>query len=95
MERKIIAELVRWQQKKTRKPLIIQGARQVGKTWIMKSFGHNYFEQTVYINFESSVRLQNLFKDDFDIQRIISVFEIESGISIDPQHTLLILNTRS
>jgi predicted AAA+ superfamily ATPase len=92
MERKIIAELVRWQQKKTRKPLIIQGARQVGKTWIMKSFGHNYFEQTVYINFESSVRLQNLFKDDFDIQRIISVFEIESGISIDPQHTLLILD---
>lgn len=92
MERSITTELLNWQNRKLRKPLIIQGARQVGKTWIMKFFGQTYFKQTVYINFESSIRLRKLFQDDFDIPRILTVFEIETGIQIDPQNTLIILD---
>ncbi len=92
MERLIINKLVHWKQKTDRKPLIIQGARQVGKTWVMKEFGSKYFEEVVYINFESSVRLQTIFQDDFDINRLITVFEIETGVKINSQTTLLIFD---
>ena len=70
MQREIIKSLEKWKLNKKRKPLIIQGARQVGKTWIMKEFGRTNFEKVAYINFESSVRLQKMFQDDFDIPRI-------------------------
>jgi len=92
MQRIIIKDLERWKSSNNRKPLIIQGARQVGKTWVMKEFGEVHFQQVVYINFESSVRLQSIFKDDFDIQRILLVLEIETGISISPASTLIILD---
>ena len=92
MERQIIDKLANWKQKKDRKPLIIQGARQVGKTWIMKEFGKNFFKQVVYINFESSVRLQTIFENDFDIDRLISVFEIETSLKINASSTLLIFD---
>ena len=92
MKRLFIDELQKWKSAVNRKPLIIQGARQVGKTWIMKEFGKLYFENVVYINFESSLRLQSVFLNDFDINRIISIFEIETGISIIPQTTLIILD---
>lgn len=92
MQRLILNELEKWKSSNNRKPLIIQGARQVGKTWIMKEFGRAHFQQVVYINFESSVRLQSIFKDDFDIQRILLVFEIETGISISPASTLIVLD---
>lgn len=92
MKRKLVNDLNIWKDKPNRKPLIIQGARQVGKTWVMKDFGNTHFENCVYINFESSVRLQTIFSDDFDISRIISIFEIESGQSIEAKSTLLILD---
>jgi len=92
MQRLISNELVKWKHSNNRKPLIIQGARQVGKTWIMKEFGKNHFKNVAYINFESSVRLQSIFKDDFDINRILMVFEIELGLKIQPETTLLILD---
>lgn len=92
MYRLFIEKLENWKQFKMRKPLIIQGARQVGKTWIMKEFGKNHFEKIAYINFESSVRLKSIFKDDFDIQRILMVFEIETGVTIHPSNTLIILD---
>ena len=92
MRRLITNKLEEWKNSKYRKPLIIQGARQVGKTWIMKSFGNTHFQQVAYINFESSVRLQTIFKDDFDIQRILLIFEIETGINIQPETTLIILD---
>jgi len=60
MRRLITNKLEEWKNSKYRKPLIIQGARQVGKTWIMKSFGNTHFQQVAYINFESSVRLQTI-----------------------------------
>lgn len=92
MERKIVQYLELWKNDLYRKPLIIQGARQVGKTWVMKEFGKTHFQNVIYINFESSVRLQQIFLDDFNIQRIISVLEIESGETIVPEATLLILD---
>lgn len=91
MKRLFIEQLLDWKNKRGRKPLIIQGARQVGKTWIMKEFGANYFSNYVYINFESKSRLQQVFEDDFDIERILSIFEIESGEQIHT-NTLIILD---
>jgi predicted AAA+ superfamily ATPase len=92
MQRNIIKDLELWKNNPFRKPLIIQGARQVGKTYIMRSFGEKHFQKVIYINFESSVRLQQIFADDFDIQRIISILEIESGETFIPEITLLILD---
>lgn len=92
MERLLMAELVRWKEKKTRKPLLIRGARQVGKTWIMKEFGRRYFEQTVYISFDNNERMKNVFSMDFDISRILSALKVESRMQIDPENTLLIFD---
>ena len=92
MERIAMRELISWKNKSGRKPLIIRGARQVGKTWLMKEFGKNEYAQTAYVNFESSKLLKSLFVDNFDIQRIISALQIESGLQINPENTLIILD---
>jgi uncharacterized protein len=92
MERNAMRELIRWKNKEERKPLLILGARQVGKTWLMKEFGKNHYEQVVYINFESSKLLQTVFADDFDTQRIIIALQIESGLQISPENTLIIFD---
>lgn len=92
MERFLLNDLVKWKNNKDRKPLIIQGARQVGKTWLMKTFGENTFSQVIYLNFESSERLKNIFIADFNIERIISVMEVESNQKIDVQNCLLIFD---
>jgi len=81
-----------WKNKPKRKPLIIRGARQVGKTWLMKEFGKNEYSQTAYVNFESSKLLKTLFVDNFDIQRIITALQIETGIQIDAENTLIIFD---
>lgn len=85
-------QLVRWKDKKKRKPLIIRGARQVGKTWIMKEFGRQYFSHVVYISFDNNPRMKQVFELDFDISRIISSLKIESGQHIEPEKTLLIFD---
>ncbi|NOS91146.1 MAG: ATP-binding protein [Cyclobacteriaceae bacterium] len=92
MIRHLYNELLSWKASASRKPLILQGARQVGKTWLMTEFGKTQFKQTVYLNFESSERLKQLFASDFNIQRIISVIEIESRQTISPSDTLLIFD---
>lgn len=92
MNRYLIDELTVWKSAKNRKPLIIQGARQVGKTWLMKKFGEQEFKQVVYLNFESSNRLKNLFAIDFNIVRILTVIEIETNQKIIPETTLLIFD---
>ena len=76
MKRTLYASLLSWKNASNRKPLILQGARQVGKTWLMKEFGKKEFEQVVYLNFESSERLRTLFTTDFDIKRIITIIYI-------------------
>lgn len=92
MKRNLYESLVKWKNAPNRKPLILQGARQVGKTWLMKAFGENEFEQVVYLNFESSERLKSLFLPDFDIKRILSIIEIEANHKIQPDKTLLIFD---
>ena len=92
MKRDLYKSLVNWKNSSHRKPLILQGARQVGKTWLMREFGKNEFEQVVYLNFESSERLKSLFVSDFDIKRILSVVEIEVNQKIQPDKTLLIFD---
>ena len=92
MERIAMHELISWKNRPGRKPLIVRGARQVGKTWLIKEFGKNEYAQTVYVNFESSKLLKTLFVDDFDIHRIITALQIESGIQINPNNTLIIFD---
>jgi len=92
MERFALASLSKWKKSKNRKPLIIQGARQVGKTWLMKEFGRREYEQVAYINFESSDSLKAIFQENFDVTRLITAFQIETGIRIRPENTLLILD---
>ncbi|MCQ2249333.1 MAG: ATP-binding protein [Treponema sp.] len=92
MERKALSKLITWKNSKNRKPLIIEGARQVGKTWLMKEFGNICFEKSVYINFENNSRLRNIFEQDFDLKRIILLLSAETGISITPENTLIIFD---
>ena len=92
MERYAMQELKSWKNKPGRKPLIIRGARQVGKTWLMKEFGKNEYTKTAYVNFESSKLLKTLFVDDFDIQRIITALQIETGVQINAEETLIIFD---
>lgn len=92
MERLLMDDLVIWKNKKRRKPLIIHGARQVGKTWIMKEFGSRYFEQTIYISFDNNERMKNVFDMDYDIGRIISAIKIEAGETFTAKNTLLIFD---
>lgn len=92
MERLLMRELVQWKEKRNRKPLIIKGARQVGKTWLMKEFSKRYFENVVYINFENNRRMENVFEMDYDIERILSALKVECGKKIEAEHTLLIFD---
>ena len=92
MYREKIEELKKWKESPNRKPLIIRGARQVGKTWLMKEFGKKNYEKCAYINFDDNVRMNKLFDDDFDIDRIIQGLKIESGVNIEADNTLIILD---
>lgn len=92
MYRKAIEDLHKWKNKKNKKPLIIRGARQVGKTWLMKEFGNIAYTDTVYINFENNPQMAGLFAADMKIDRIITGIEIYNGRKIDPQNTLLIFD---
>ena len=92
MERLIMEKLVQWKNKKGRKPLIIKGARQVGKTWLMKEFGKRFFKNTAYVNFDNNNRLRDLFEQDYDIDRILMAVNIETGIRVNPDDTLIIFD---
>jgi hypothetical protein len=92
MLRTEITNLITWKNSKSRKPLIIRGARQVGKTWLMKEFGKKEYKQTIYINFESSKHLISIFNTDFDIQRILMALQIETGIIANKHDTLIIFD---
>jgi len=92
MERLLMQDLLKWKEKKNRKPLIIHGARQVGKTWLMKEFGKRYFENSVYISFDNNIRMQNVFEQDFDVDRIVSALRVEYGSAFSAADTLLIFD---
>ncbi|MDD2426199.1 MAG: ATP-binding protein [Bacteroidales bacterium] len=92
MKRKAYAGLLEWKSKQNRKPLLIKGARQVGKTWLMKEFGKNEYESIAYINFEKVTQLANLFEADFDIPRILRSIQIVTGIIPKPGETLIVFD---
>ena len=92
MYRDKMNELKKWKNSPTRKPLIIRGARQVGKTWLMKEFGKQYYKKCAYINFDDNSRMDKLFEDDFDLDKIIQGLKIESNVNIEPENTLIILD---
>ena len=92
MDRSIMDDLIKWKEKANRKPLILQGARQTGKTWIMKEFGRKCFEYTAYVNMDHNERMKLSFGQDFDVTRIIEDIGIETGVKIVPGKTLIILD---
>ncbi|MCD8097505.1 MAG: ATP-binding protein [Lachnospiraceae bacterium] len=92
MERFAMKKLEEWKNDPERLPLIIRGARQVGKTWLMKEFGKTSFEKCAYINFDRNQRMQQLFSGDFNVDRIMQGLAIESDVEIEPENTLIILD---
>ena len=81
-----------WKESSDRKPLILLGARQVGKTYILKHFGKNYYKNTVYINCDKNEKVKNLFVEDYDIERIILNIAAVANDKIIPNETLIILD---
>ena len=92
MDRYAINELVRWKNARRRKPLIIEGARQVGKTWLVKDFACKHYDNIAYINFEEQIYLRNLFETDFDVTRIISAIGAAAHQNCMPGKTLIFLD---
>jgi predicted AAA+ superfamily ATPase len=90
MERKLMLELIKWKDKKGRKPLLLEGARQVGKTYLLKDFGKRYFKNVAYINFQNpSQELIDLFNGSIDPKRILTMLELMLNINITPSETLI------
>jgi predicted AAA+ superfamily ATPase len=92
MKRKAYDTLVNWKNATSRKPMIIQGARQVGKTYLMKHFGEQEFPQVAYFNFESQPILSNVFQNDLSPDTIINGLKLLTNVVIEPQNTLLIFD---
>ena len=92
MERLLMEELKVWKNRTDRKPLILRGARQVGKTWLLKDFGKKAFDDVCYINFERSSGLGSLFDGTIQPARIIEQLSLLHGKKIEPQHTLIIFD---
>lgn len=91
MKRDIYNDLIKWKNFESRKPLILEGARQVGKTWVLKEFGNNEYKKFAYINCEKNDLVARAFRD-FDIKRIVSDLSAISGVSITPNDTLIVLD---
>ncbi len=92
MKRLAMKNLEKWKTSQNRKPLIVRGARQVGKTWLMKAFGNTSFKNTAYINFDNNQRMKELFEGGFDIPRLLTALQIEAGTSIKADETLIIFD---
>lgn len=92
MYRMAMEQLKKWKAKERRKPLIIRGARQVGKTWLMKEFGTCEYAHTVYINFDNNERMKALFEGSLEVERLITGLELYAGHKIAPDNTLLIFD---
>jgi predicted AAA+ superfamily ATPase len=92
MYREKIEALKKWKNGDRRKPLIVRGARQVGKTWLVKEFGHTEYERIAYISFDNNSRMQNLFTGDFSVERLVQGFKAETNVDIEPDNTLIVLD---
>lgn len=92
MERNLIHELVAWKEKDNRKPLILKGVRQCGKTYLLKEFGNRYYDSVAYFNFEETESLSTVFEKDYDIKRILFELELVFGGSFKPEKTLIVFD---
>ena len=92
MKRQAISQLVKWKTNAERKPLIIRGARQVGKTWLMKEFGKKYYDNFVYLNFDEEDELKSIFESNKNPQRIIELLSMLFETKILPEITLIIFD---
>ena len=92
MKRTAINQLIKWKKSSRRKPLIVEGARQVGKTWLVKKFGEEFYKNIAYVNFEESVYLRSLFEADFDMSRIIDAISAATHQRCIPGETLIFLD---
>ena len=92
MKRLIFEDLLKWKNKPSRKPLIIQGARQVGKTWLMTDFAQQHFKHVAYFNFENTPELQLIFKQGYNIPKILTSLQIILGNKINESNTLIIFD---
>lgn len=92
MQRGLLQTLIKWKEKVDRKPLIIRGARQVGKTWLMKEFGKTHYKNIAYVNFETALSLHHVFESGFEVEKLIMALKIETGADIISGETLIILD---
>ncbi len=92
MKRNAIQDLIKWKNSEERKPLVLKGARQVGKTWLMKEFGKNYYENYVYFNFDEEDELKSIFASNKNPQRVIELLSLISNKKIVPGKTLIIFD---
>ncbi len=92
IKRDIMAALLKWKQRPERKPLIIQGARQIGKTWIMRKFGEEYFDYVAYFNFDASEELCREFENTKSPGRLIDILRLYTEYPIEPERTLIIFD---
>lgn len=92
MQRFAMKKLEAWKNDDNRKPLVIMGARQVGKTWLMKEFGRLYYKKVAYISFYNNEAMKHVFEQDYDINRIVSAITIEVGFTISSEDTLIIFD---
>jgi len=92
LERLVLEQLVKWKNSKYRKPLILKGVRQVGKTWILKEFGKRFYESTAYFNFDEQPELKQFFETTKDVNRILQNLMMVNGSPIHPEKTLIIFD---
>lgn len=92
MKRYLVQQLESWKQSEDRQPLLLMGARQVGKTWLMQEFGRRCFNHTAYVRFDNDPNLRRAFEQDFDVARLIEAIHIRTGVPVLPEKTLIILD---
>lgn len=92
MERNVLEELIRWKQSERRKPLVIQGARQVGKTWIMREFGRREYRYTAYLSFADTPHAASIFEDGYNLENLIQSISLLTGVPVEPVNTLVVLD---
>lgn len=92
LKRSAISELIRWKDSAERKPMVLKGARQVGKTWLMREFGQNYYDNFVYFNFDEEDALKSIFETNKNPHRIIELLSMICGERIEPEKTLIIFD---
>ena len=92
MERAVFQKLDQWKSSPRRKPLILRGARQVGKTWVMKEFGRRCFKNMAYVNFDNNSAMKQIFDGDFDIPRLVLALSAQTGVPVRPEETLIVFD---